>query len=428
VRWNLMPEAARLALRVGLAGVLLYGLAGFASVRLSRAPDLVPLAALETPDLDPPRVWTLSGVLSVHTERSHDARGTPAEVARAARSAGIDFVVLGDHPGDWASVGQGALDPGREFGVLLVGGVELVVNEVGRVLVTGLDSVPRSWEGSVGALLDASGPDGFVQVIHPRSPRLRERWKVEAPRGVHAWEALDVSEMARTRLGDRWAGYHLASFLGALVVRRGHESLLRLGREGFEVPGVLAFDTMRAFQPLTITAGVNHHPKTRVLGGPFPSYRPFFRTVVNHVLLEGPPGVEPGAAWTQVAGALRSGRSYVSLGAAGPAEGFRFGAHVGNGGWVEMGGVGPATPEAELHVELPDGVRGRLLVRLLRNGSETAWVEAGAGERLRWPVSGPGIFRVEVYRAGRRLGPWRWNLRPWLLSNPVELTPDGDPA
>ncbi len=408
---------------MALAG---YALAGFASARLvaERGPPLATVERLADAAGALPRVWWQSGVMSVHTERSHDAEGTLAEVAAAADASAAAFVVMGDHPGDWAQAGPDALVPRAVGDVLLVGGVELVVQEVGRVLAIGLDSVPRNWQGSVTSLVGAAaGPGGFVAVIHPRSPRARERWKTDRLDGVHGWEAIDVSELARTRLQDRWAGYHLASFLGGLALGRGHESLLRLGREGFEMPGVLAYDSMRAASSLTITAGVNHHPKGRMLGAPFPAYAPFFRTVQNHALLTEPPAPDPVARWAQIAGALRDGRSYVSLGEAERADGFRFGATTA-AGWIEMGGTGGATAGTMLRVEIPARAPGPLAVRVLRNGATLGWLEASPGERLAVPESRPGVYRVEVYHRGRRAGRWWWNRRPWLLSNPVELVAD----
>jgi hypothetical protein len=347
--------------------------------------------------------------------------GSLDEVADAARRAGLDFVVLGDHPGDWTAAGPAALRPARLGGVLVVGGLELVIEEVGRVLVTGLDTLPRSWQGDVGSLLERV-PDGggFVSIVHPRSPRGRERWKVPGTESVHAWEVLDISEMARVRLADRWAGYHLGSFLSALLIGRAHESLLRLGREGVAAPGLLAYDSMRAAGPLTLTAGLNHHPKARALGRPFPAYGPFFRTMVNQVLVDSGPHDDPAREWTLVADALRRGRSFVSLGGARRAEGFDVAAAAPDGVRVEMGGVGPWSLGTTLRIDLPADA-GPLLVRILREGVEEAWLSAPAASAVAWPAPGPGIYRVEVHRAGLRLGPFRWNRRAWLLANPIEL-------
>ncbi|MFC1574883.1 3-deoxy-D-manno-octulosonic acid transferase, partial [Gemmatimonadota bacterium] len=63
-----------------------------------------------------------SGVFSVHTDRSHDARGTREQVGKAAASAGLDFVVVGDHPPDDRKPGWEFWEPRTQDGVLVVGG------------------------------------------------------------------------------------------------------------------------------------------------------------------------------------------------------------------------------------------------------------------------------------------------------------------
>lgn len=413
-----------------------YGAAGFVSARLTFAPATVaaPLASRLVMPLAPasvgtavvraalpPRLRVLRGVVSVHTERSHDAEGSLDEVAAAASRSGLDFVVLGDHPGAWTAESAVALPPMRLKGVVVVGGVELVIQDIGRVLVAGLDTVPRSWEGGVASLLErVPERGGFVSVIHPRSPRARERWKVRTVRPVHAWEALDVSEMARLRLEGPWAAYHLASFLVATATGHAHESLMRLNREGFGGAGLMAYDSARAAGPLTLTAGLNHHPKGRLLGGPFPSYEPFFNTMVNHVLVASPPLEDPAGEWARVAEGLRNGRSFVSLGDAQEAGGFAFAAKTPEGGRVEMGGLAAWAPGTTLRLDLP-AVVGRLLVRILRDGAEQGWLDAAPASSVAWPVPGPGVYRVEVHRVGFRVGPLLWNSRPWLLTNAIEL-------
>jgi hypothetical protein len=231
---------------------------------------------------------------------------------------------------------------------------------------------------------------------------------------------MDVSEMARRRLADRWMPYHVASLVGGLLTGRGHESLLRLDREGVDGWGLAAYDSVRAAGPLTVTGGLNHHPKGRLFGSPFPAYEPFFRSVVNHVLVSETASEDPREEWAAIAAGLRLGRTFVSLGDAAGARGFDFGAEVSDG-WIEMGSVADWTPDATLRIQLPERGRKPLLVRVVGDGRERAWLEAPAGAAVAWNVPEPGVYRVEVHRAGRRLGPLRWNRRPWLLSNTVEL-------
>lgn len=418
-----------------LALAVVYGAAGYLTSRLEPAPKLVvePLAegapgeartaddvggeSLVVWNADPAREplasWLaggteVRGVLSVHSGRSHDSEGTFDEIALAAARTGLDFVMLGDHPGDWLQE-EGALDPVRNRGVLLIPGQEMVIMETGRVLAVGLeaDTLVERWEGTVDELVARiAAVDGYAGVVHARSPRPRERWHagVEAP-GIHGWETLDVSEVARLRLADRWVGYHLTSFLAGLATGRAQGPVLRLNREGTSAPGLLAYDSARALGPLTLTAGLNHHPKARIAGRLVPPYTPFFRTLVNHVVLDAPLSDDPRMGRQEVLQGLRAGGVFVSLGEAEAASGFRF---------------GPLGDET-LAVRLPPGATGRFFIRVLRDGEEIGWVPVRDDAALTIRPPGPGVYRVELTRAGVPVGPWRHGLRPWILSNAVDL-------
>lgn len=441
LRLPLLPRRLRTGLRWCRNGAaclaLLYLAVGFVVLNLSVGPAEVQSASLfagavesgegvrpvEEAAVEPiPGYTVLRGALSVHTGRSHDAEGTLEEVAAAARRTDLDFVVLGDHPGDWVDDPAVSMAPHHREGVLVVPGLELVVSGIGRTLAVGLDTLPRRWEGSVESLVQrADSLDGFLSVVHPRSPRSRERWDgLDAP-GIHAWESFDVSEMARMRLKEPWAGYHLASFLGGLLVGRGEGSLAALWKERTTTPALLSYDSARVAQPMALTGGLNHHPKARLGWLLFPRYEPFFRTVVNHLLIPGEPATDPVEARDQVLETLRAGRLYVTLGDPERAAGFAFRGVAAGGERVEMGGGAPLGEGAALVLRSPPAAPGPLLVRVLRDGVEEGWVQTEAGQEFVWPVTAPGAYRVEVFRGGVRLGSARAGFRPWILSNPVEF-------
>jgi hypothetical protein len=435
-RSHRLRRALRWCRNGALCGALFYAVLGFLALNVTPGPDSLDTASVLSVPGDPGALFAattsetsrgsdgtvLRGVLSVHTGRSHDAQGTLTEVAAAARNTNLDFVVLGDHPGLWSERGEEVMVPHRREGVLIVPGLELVISGVGRTLAVGLDTLPRRWEGTVEDLVQrADSLQAFLSVVHPRSPRSRERWNgLDAP-GVHAWESFDVSEMARIRLKEPWAAYHLASFVGGLLVGKGEGSLAALWRERTRTPALLSYDSVRAVQPVTLTGGLNHHPKARLGGLLFPRYEPFFRTVVNHVLLPGPISEDPDAARGQLLDALRAGRLFVTLGDPDGADEFRVWGVGTTRGVTEMGGRAPWIEGAGLHIRLPGGVRGELLVRILRDGEEADWLRANAGETLFWTAATAGVYRVEVFRGGLRMGRARVGFRPWILSNPVEF-------
>jgi len=124
--------------------LLVYLLAGYLTTAFrwlpahEGGPPTAPLPALEG--------TLLSGVFSVHTGRSHDARGTREEVAAAAAAAGLDFVVIGDHPPDDRKPGWEFWEPMILDGVLVEGGQELRSPEAGKIpRCSAGRKLPPSW-------------------------------------------------------------------------------------------------------------------------------------------------------------------------------------------------------------------------------------------------------------------------------------------
>jgi 3-deoxy-D-manno-octulosonic-acid transferase len=404
-----------------IPAALLYGVAGYTTTALR----IVPSQEAAPPSFPLP-AWggrILSGVFSVHTGRSHDAVGTREEVARAAADAGLDFVVIGDHPPDDRRPGWTFWEPVFMDGVLLEGGQELRSPVAGKVLAVGVDTTYKQWTGDYGAFVEMlEGYRATSFVVHGRGPRGSERWVWESVEGVHGWEVLDISEFARHRLRSLWGPYHVGTLLAGIPVGLGDEALRHLMREGFDTPAAAAYDSFRVGNRLTATAGANVHPKIRL--GPLllPPYGPFFRSLITHVAVPSPLPPSPGEASGLLMEGLRSGDAFVSVGDRERARDFRAGAVDGKGGVVWMGSADAFTEGMFLRAGFARDPAGRLLYRVLRNGLESGWYR---GEELEWPLPGPGIYRVEVYRYWARVGGLFLRLRPWILSNPLEVSSSG---
>jgi len=361
----------------------------------------------------------VSGVFSVHTERSHDAQGTREQVGAAGASAGLDFVVLGDHPPDPRRPDWALWDPVFEDGVLVDGGVELRAPETGKVLAMGVDSVFKRWEGGLGAFtafLDRQGATSMV--VHGRGPRGSERWEHARFRGLQGWEVLDLSESARARVRGPWGIYHLVTLVVGYPLGLGDEALLHMMREGFETPSVAAYDSIRMSERLTATAGLNVHPKVTL--GPIllPGYGPFFRTLVGHVAVEGEPETDAAMAEAQLAEGIRRGEVFISLGHERAAEGFRLRAVVADGYGAPMGADVPAISGMALRGGFETDPRRKVAYRILRNGRDATWI---LGPELEWALPRPGLYRVEVYTYSARVGNVFFRLKPWIFANPMRI-------
>lgn len=412
--------------RIVAALFALYLLLGYAGPRLRWLPTQThPSTGAGSRPIINPSEAVAAGVIAVHTGRSHDAIGSESEVALAARAAGLDFVVLTDHRSGSAPDSLWRQPARFEQNVLLVRGQEVSLGpEIGRVLVFGLDTALTRWDGGLEALgrrLEGAGATAIV--AHSRSPRMRDSWRPKSVPGIVGWEAFDLADVGRARLADPWVLYHLVALAVSAPVGRGHESLLRLYRNGFDQPAVLAFDSLYARHDLTALAGLDAHPKVRVAGRLFPGYEPFFKSLVNHVTLAGPLPTRAEEATAALAAALRRGRVHISFGDASQVRSFDL--------WLEKPGSGPAQPLRErswapgllLRAGFADVSPSRTLYHVVRDGTPVAWLR---GPSLAWPVASSGAYRVEVYRYTFRVGPLYWNLRPWVFSNPLRVTSEAD--
>ncbi|MCY4648488.1 MAG: hypothetical protein OXE73_16600 [Gammaproteobacteria bacterium] len=408
------------------------------------APDAI-FGASPEPATPPPAPSTrVAGAIHVHTRRSHDAIGTEAELAGAARAAGLDFVFLADHRDAGAPPAEWERPARRVEGVLLVRGQEIRVEGVGKVLVDRLDTAVVSWTGGVEGLLARVERDSaFAVVAHPRG-RSSDRWRPAGAPGMAAWEVFDFADVARRRLASPSVLYHLVALVGGELAGRAEHNWLRLYRDGFRSPGVAAFDSlwvaggrgpMAAMDPLasaggrrpgaverpvdgavgrpgpgaltspgaataerpgpTAVGGLDMHPKARLPGGRlFPSYASSLRTMINHVAVDAPPGPDPVEAARALGAAIRRGDVFVSFGDAEGARGFRVGMVAP--GDADLRGAIPAAGESATHVpasgHVPPGGAVRMAAGLR--------LEAGF-------ATDPGRVAYRVVRDGREVGWWR---------------------
>jgi len=415
-----MRRIVRVLARLALVFLLVYAAAGYLTTHFTRIPDAQ--AHVATASLVPGEERVLRGVTSIHTSQSHDATGTIDDVATAARRAGLDFVLIGDHPP--------APDPWipavLKDSVLIGIGMEISLRNTGRGLFFGM-SHPLAAPDTVqdAFWLGAADVAATNVVVHGRSPRAGERWKVPGADQMHGWEIFDLSEMARRAWASPWGMYHVGTLLTGALTGRLHVALLKMERAGFFTPSALAWDTLSAESSLTALAGLNHHPKTTVAGRPFPGYEPFFRTLVNHVVVDADDIPNQLPTLETVVQGIRRGDVFISFGDAAGASGFRFAALGEDGTITRMGGARAAEPGLLLLASSLPVARGGLLYRVVRDGGTHGYYQASA---LALPVEEPGIYRVEVYRYRWRLGSLYFALRPWLFSNPVRITSSLPPA
>jgi hypothetical protein len=111
------------------------------------------------------------GAVHVHSRRS-DGSGTPQQIAAAAASAGLQFVILTDH-GDGTRI---PAEPAYHSGVLMVDAVEVSSSD-GHVVALGLEKTPYPLGGDARDVIeDVSRLGGMSIAAHPGSPKPQLRW------------------------------------------------------------------------------------------------------------------------------------------------------------------------------------------------------------------------------------------------------------
>src|SRR5262249_26446493 len=88
-----------------------------------------PLRAATKAASDPPAPREIRGAIHIHSTLS-DGRGTPSQIALAAKAAGLQFIIMTDHNL------RTLTEPNYEHGVLVISGVELSTKK-GHLVVIG---------------------------------------------------------------------------------------------------------------------------------------------------------------------------------------------------------------------------------------------------------------------------------------------------
>ncbi|HSN89767.1 MAG TPA: PHP domain-containing protein [Anaeromyxobacteraceae bacterium] len=343
----------------------------------------------------------IRGAWHVHTTRS-DGRGTVDEVARAAREAGLQFVVVTDH-----NVLTPA-DGGYREGVLVVQATE-VSTELGHVVALGVPRALTEEERRGDPLRAIAALGGEAVVAHPFHPRRAfTGWEAGAWRGLevvsndHAWHRA---------LADR--------AVGTIAV-----GLLRLPWDPPQAVLTLVGEPRRELDRLDEAlrgAPARGGRPARVLlcsadAHGLPSYDAAFEAFSMHLPLAlSGDAAKDGPA---VIRALLDGRATCVFDGVAHASGVR----------LERSGPG----RVALSLDAAFGTDLELFARRVVHGSQGARVilsrnGATAGEvrpaladgrnvvDLAGPCGaagcGPGLYRAEVLLGGRT----------WILTNPVNL-------
>jgi hypothetical protein len=334
-------------------------------------------------------LYSYSGVLHVHTDRQG---GLPLEmIVNAARETGVDFVVLTD-----AGVTRAEREEieGWHEGILVLVG-ENVLSPEGNFLALDVDDEIGMHATVESALRDVGEQKGLsVGIGYHYDPR---HLSALVPPAV-AMDRVDILEV--------WS--FLDEFLTSVPGNRVMQFQTRPDRCLFGPPRrvIMAWDRELKKRLVPAVGGVNARCRKEPLleWKEFFPYMNSFRTVRTMILCEELSGNDVPLLRRRVYSALLEGRSYVYNHSLGRTQGFRFEYEDAYGQFHGLGATARYLPRGRLNVEFPAAVE--FVLRC--DGLPLFW---GTGNRISFPLPGPGIYRVEAY-IDRRL---------WVLSNPIRI-------
>lgn len=364
-------------------GVLLLALVGYSAyfavtASFQRYP-LVPAKA----ERHSPR-----GAYHVHSTRS-DGRSTPEEIARDARAAGLQFVVLSDHNLE-------TLAPPRWVdGVLLIDGVELST-PAGHVVAVGLSQglTPEERGGDVLKTVAARG--GHTFLAHPEQKKQPWTDWARAPSAT-GLELYSADSMFRTAQRSPFT-----SFLPSAAAWVGHpvHGLLSVVKPQPEAEARLL--GLAAKAPFVAICAHDAHG--------LPSYASEFQTLSMYLPRSSRGATlpaDPVEAAKEVIAHLAQGRAWCAFHGIADGDGFSIDGIEPSGRTIRVGQVGK--------VRLPTATPARTQVRI--TGPATL-LEDGVSFR----IDGVGAVQVEVWAQVSGMY-FEDGWKPWLVPSPLRAVP-----
>lgn len=361
----------------------------------------------------------ISGNMHMHTPYS-DGEKWHEEIAEAAITAGLDFIIVTDH-NVWVDGVEGYYE--NENGrVLLLAGEE--VHNVRRrpqashLLVYGAERELSPCAPDPQQLINAaSAAGGYTFLAHPHEKdcRLFEHpnlgwhdWDIEGYTGLEIWNYMSSFVCRLSEQLDRLPVQNgLLDKLTAIRVALNHEKYMTRPE-----PETLAlWDELLAQGKQVTAVGNSDAHGTPFSLGPLKRiiypYEYLFRAINTHLLLPEPLNGDLPRDKQLILRAIGRGHSWVAYDLPHKTDGFRFSGHGVNKG--HSGQRVQMDAGATLQVIVP----ARANIRLIRYGEVVAAAEAE--QNLTYIPTEPGAYRVECTI------PYLGQERGWIYSNPIYL-------
>ncbi len=322
------------------------------------------------------------GVIHAHSYLSHDSEGTPSRVIQAAQTAGINFMLMTDHPSPY-SVRHGLR--GMHGGILFMPGQE-INSEDGVVLGINLNETVDS--GPKQAVIDEVHRQGGLAILGHIEDHTD--WSAQN------YDAMEIYNTHYDAILDGKIDKTIA------LVPLLQKDPDRVWRSILDKPVVYlnAWDEALKKRRVTGVAANDSHENVVYNGMQLDTYERSYGLVSTHLFL-----ME--LSEKEIYRAIRDGHGYVCFDVFSACRGFYFIASDGKNTAI-MGddfALDPKEPSV-MTVGLPKEAD----IQLLKDGKV---YKRATGKELTLDLSERGVYRVEAYiQAGKKS-------YVWVLSNPI---------
>ncbi len=340
------------------------------------------------------------GVIHVHTSLGGHSSGTFTELIAAAKSNDLDFVIMTEHPQAEFDTAAMTLS-GVHAGVLFVNGNEVATADGDRLLLIPAPPNANERRSTKEVVDQQKASRGLSFAAYPTESNT---WQSNAVDGVEIYNLFTNTKRINrvvTFFDGLWSYRSYPDLMFANFFARPTEDLKRwdeaMSSSNRRLVAVGGNDAHS-----NVGFGLADSTGKQIVGVKLDPYERSFRTVRTHVLIQ----KDKPLTRETLLEAISLGHCYVSFDIFGDATGFDFRLLQSSG---VMGDETAYLQPLELTAKAP--LASRFV--LLRNGVS---VDQSVGSMVRFPVTAPGIYRIEVYLDSL---PPPATGKPWILSNPI---------
>jgi hypothetical protein len=340
------------------------------------------------------------GVIHVHTSLGGHSTGTFTELIAAARANNLDFAIMTEHPQAEFDTAAMTLS-GVHAGVLFVNGSEVSTTDGDRLLLVPAPPNANERRSTKEVVEQQKTNPGLAFAAYPTES---QAWQSTSVDGVEIYNLFtNTKKLNRlvTFFDGLWSYRSYPDLMFANFFARPAEDLKRwddaMSSSNRRLVAIGGNDAHS-----NVGFGLADSTGKQIVGVKLDPYERSFRTIRTHVLIQ----KDKPLTRESLLEALSLGHCYVSFDIFSDATGFDFRLLQSTS---VMGDETAFAQSLELIAKAP--FAGRFV--LLRNG---AAIDQSSGSTVRFPVTAPGIYRIEVYLDSL---PPPATGKPWIISNPI---------